>query len=636
MSLRIGQFNTTCHISPLRQGDAELVDRLARGRFARDLGAHLGPSLGRQPAIVRIRRLTMRVILPASELNEDALSLKWRQEFGRALFTALAYPTGAGPFEVFRAESAASFVASAIQDLLDGTAPTKWQYAEFEKFFLRGSTQAALGLICEWPQQTMAVLIELAERGVLGRLLARFDDLAMERLFTALARAPDTESETLSVADLIAAARLALEHPPEKAVALRSRAYALSLLAEAHRPRQPLPSPRIVFHALVTLAVLLNEEVFWAGIPHDEPWAQRLPANVTAILESITRDVREQMQCTFGYDVSNPMLHTYGTKIPDGPQTPGGTASPQLGELNQLLSGLRTELKAPIQPTFSVETPRSRRTEGEKISPQLAELYQLLSSLRTELKVPIQPTFSVEAPGGRRTEGEKISPQLAELGRLLSALRTELKIPLQSPRPSEVRWISSEWCGLFFLSSILKRLGWIAVWGQLTDFQVGGVGCLVAGLALAISEKFDPAVPPLDQGIALFAGYFNDPDLAHMRRVFQEFPRETRLRVLRAALLHEVVDDAAESWRGTFERLSDTVLREFTSRIRGFRQATRQSIVRNFIARPGRIRIEPGRLVVCPASNPFNVALHISGIDDPLDPPVWLGGRRIEFELGDL
>src|SRR5277367_3440249 len=109
MAMRIGLFNTTCHVPPQRRSDAEVVDRLARGRFARDLGEHLGRSLARQPAIIRIRRLPMRVVVPASELNEDALSLIWRQEFGKALFTALAYPAGAGPIEVFRADSIAGF-----------------------------------------------------------------------------------------------------------------------------------------------------------------------------------------------------------------------------------------------------------------------------------------------------------------------------------------------------------------------------------------------------------------------------------------------------------------------------------------------------------------------------------------------
>jgi hypothetical protein len=498
--------------------------------------------------------LAVRVIIPASELNEDALSLKWRQEFGKALFTALAYPSGVGPFEVFRAESVASFVASAIRDLLDGTAPTKWQYAEFETFFRPGATQAALALICEWPRQTIAVLLELAQHSVLDRLLARFDDLAMERLFAVLARPRDTETEPLTVADVIVAAGLALGHLPEKTLALRSRSYALSLFVYAYRAQQPARSPRALFHALLAVAVLLNEEVLWPGIPLDEPAAKRLPPNVTALLESIGRDMRRQMQSIF----------------------------------------------------------------------------------RTDLREQMQPTYVEKTPGGPQTRGDRISPQLAELRQLLSVLRTELKVPPPSPTPSEVRWVTSEWCGLFFLASTLARLGWIQAWRQLADFQAGGVACLVAGLALAIAGKFDPAVPLLDPGIALFAGHLNDPSLGHLRRVFQELPRGSRVRLLSAAMPHEAVDDAAENWQSTVDLLAGILLRDFASRIRGFRQATRQGIVRSFIARPGRIRIEPERLVVFPAPSPFNVALHISGMDGPVDPSMCLGGRRIEFEMGDL
>ena len=82
MALRIRQFETTCHVPARFESKAELVDRLARGRLTHDLSQHLGPSLSRQTAIVRIRRLRFRVIIPASELNEEGLSLAWKQAFG--------------------------------------------------------------------------------------------------------------------------------------------------------------------------------------------------------------------------------------------------------------------------------------------------------------------------------------------------------------------------------------------------------------------------------------------------------------------------------------------------------------------------------------------------------------------------
>jgi hypothetical protein len=566
MSLRIGQFNTACHFPARFRREAELVDGLARGRFARDLGEYLGPSLARQPAIVRIRQLPLRVLIPARELNQDALSLRWRQAFGKALFTALAYPTGVGPFEVFRAESVASFVASAIRSLLDGTAANAWQYAEFEPFFRKGSTPGALALICEWPRQSMAVLLDLAQRGVLDRLLARFDDLALERLFALLARPPDSETEPLWIADLIAAAKLALARLPEKTVALRSRAYALSLFVEAHRARQYLTSPRALFHALLALAVLLNDEVFWPDSSREELWVKRLPLNVRAVLESLAMQIRREMQTPSSMDVE---------AMPGALAQRGRTAPPLIGDLHRLLSGLKT--RGAIQ-----------------------------------------------------------SPRLAELPKLLAQLRGELHVPPPSDRPAEVRWISSGWCGMFFLMSTLARLGWIPAWNRLAEFETGGVACLVAGLALAIAEKFDPAVPPMDPAIALFAGYLGDPAIAHMRGVFQEFPRESRAKVLQAALPHQAGHVAAESWEATFALLAETLLRDFAARIRGFRQATRQNIVRSFLARPGTIRVEDERIVVFPDPSPFHVALHIAGMDGTVEASLWLGGRPIEFHLADL
>src|SRR6516162_3124044 len=99
MALRIRKLVTACRVSPRYRQRAELVDRVARGRLAEELAGRLGPGLSRQPAIVRIRHLPVRVIVPGAELDENSLSKAWTEAFTRALFTALAYPSGVGPFE---------------------------------------------------------------------------------------------------------------------------------------------------------------------------------------------------------------------------------------------------------------------------------------------------------------------------------------------------------------------------------------------------------------------------------------------------------------------------------------------------------------------------------------------------------
>jgi hypothetical protein len=129
---------------------------------------------------------------------------------------------------------------------------------------------------------------------------------------------------------------------------------------------------------------------------------------------------------------------------------------------------------------------------------------------------------------------------------------------------------------------------------------------------LSILSEFDPQVQTLDPGLALFAGYFDEPGLAHLRAVL-------------GALGETFFDERAE-----------TLIRAFASQIRGFRRATRAAIVRNFIQTPGRVRLEERRIAVVLDANPFQVALHIAGLDAPLDSVFWLGGRRVEFEIGGL
>lgn len=500
-----------------------MVDRVARGRFASDLAGHLGPSLFRQPAIVRIRRLSLRVVIPASELNEDSLSRTWTQSFSRALFTALAYPSDAGPIEIFRAESLAAFLAGAIRAALDGVALDQWQYAEFAEIFRLNSTPAALRLLCDWPWEALAILLELARSGTLDRLLPRFDDLALEQIFLVLASAA-TEPARLSPADLSSVARLALTHPPGKTSALPTRRYALRLFVAARMAGEPVRSPRTIFHSLLALAFLLNDGVFFRGATLGQPMEQRFPAPVAQLIEMLSAKTRFQTE------------------------------------------------------------------------PDLTRALDLL----------------------------------------LTRMRTEFDIPTPSAAPPEARRIASAYCGIFFLSGILDRLRWVQRWRRIGRFQSGGISCLLAGLALAIVEKFENQPRMLDSGIALFSGYEGDPDLEHLRAVFQEDSREVRLEVLHAAFEGQEAGDAAESWVALFNRLAQHLLELFRSRIRGFRQAAQSGVVRTFIARPGRILVEPHRIVVVPDPSAFLVALRIAGLDSPLESLSWLYGRRLEFHLEGL
>jgi hypothetical protein len=135
----------------------------------------------------------------------------------------------------------------------------------------------------------------------------------------------------------------------------------------------------------------------------------------------------------------------------------------------------------------------------------------------------------------------------------------------------------------------------------------------LAGLALSALGRFDPEVKELDPAVALFAGFTGDPDMERMRTAFRESGRAEEL-----------------------DRMAAAAVLEFGSRIRGFRKAPRQAVVRQFLARPGRIRVDEERVFVILAPNPFHIALHISGMDGPVERVPWLAGRRVDFHLEGL
>jgi hypothetical protein len=528
MGLRIARFATTCHVPPSHGPKAGLVDHLARGRFAKDLGAHLGPSLARQSAIVRIRKLSLRVVIPGPEMNEESLSRAWTQAFGKALFTALQYPSGAAPIELFRADSLADYLAGAIRDLLQGAARSQWYYAEFAEIFERSDPQAALTLLCKWPRHTLPTLIELARTGALESLFARLDDLAFETIFQSLATPEDAEA-SLSAADLIFAVRCVQRDLSAKLSTLRSRQYALRLFVHSWRAGDRQLRARSLHYALSALWLLVT--------------ARRPPGDsVPDSLQSLFADLGENAK-----RLSAPIL--------------------------ELLASLANEMRLRPQ------------------SPRLTDLYQRIAELRIQFKVPFEPAI---APA---------------------------------------RTLASDWCGLFFLAPILNRLGWIHAWRRTSYFREGGVSSLLAGIALSIAGKFDSEAPNTDPGIALFAGDLEDLNPERLRSLLNQYPQPARDDVLKAAL---PTAEAAATWDAVFDRLADVLIAEFAGTLRGFRQAVRASIVRTFLQRGGAIRIDGRCIVVVPDPSPYHVVLRIAGLDRPVESVSWLGGRRLEFEVGDL
>ena len=94
----------------------------------------------------------------------------------------------------------------------------------------------------------------------------------------------------------------------------------------------------------------------------------------------------------------------------------------------------------------------------------------------------------------------------------------------------------------------------------------------------------------------------------------------------------EVTEEDSIHWETCFDALANHLFREFAGRIRGFGRSSRQFVVKNFLALPGRIRVEETRLLIVFTSSPLNAVVHMSRLDDPVEEVDWLGGRRIEFE----
>jgi hypothetical protein len=136
----------------------------------------------------------------------------------------------------------------------------------------------------------------------------------------------------------------------------------------------------------------------------------------------------------------------------------------------------------------------------------------------------------------------------------------------------------------------------------------------------------------------MFAGWIGDPDLAGFARWLDRLSIERRLDLLRVLAGDQASSllTAAEDSASTLALLGHAVVRQFARDLRGFGRASHRFIVERCIQSAGRILIEERRVVVSLRSNPLWVALHVSGSDAPIESVGWLGGRRVEFELGGL
>jgi hypothetical protein len=286
--------------------------------------------------------------------------------------------------------------------------------------------------------------------------------------------------------------------------------------------------------------------------------------------------------------------------------------------------------------------------------PDRSDLIGLLEKLRStfssdvdQAKADLQKILSAAssvATSERAGSLDLLRMAAASAGRsdllvFLEQLTSAISISGKRFRAPELKIISSDCAGLFFLIRTVAQLQWAV---RLNESGFGAaygpriVTYTLAGLALAVLNRFEEEPRQIDPGLALFSGWMDEPDLFALRQFFVSGSVEERRDLLSVLLGNEGAEGSSENWTACFDLLATHLIQEFVRRIRGFGRSSRAFILKNFLALPGRIRIEEMRLVVLLAAHPLNVVVHLSGLDDSVPSVSWLKGRRIEFQLDGL
>jgi hypothetical protein len=281
-------------------------------------------------------------------------------------------------------------------------------------------------------------------------------------------------------------------------------------------------------------------------------------------------------------------------------------------ELNQSL---------PPESWFHALAPESlARREGPSLHPMVLELVAKVWTLAAEMGAKVQ------------------NQKLDSLSQLLFEL-SPLPVITSSAAEKRAHWVSSECAGVLLLVGLLDRLGWVQ---RIRTSSVGlriesrATNFCLAALALRLLGP-SPESDRLDPGLLLFAGWPEpaSADLAGLRKFLMTLS-EIEQEELVDLLTDSEERKLASGWITTFDHLANDLIREFSSRLRGFRDAKPSFVIKTFISQPGRIFIDDKRILVILQSNPFHIALHISSMDEAVESVSWLAGRRLDFQLQDL
>lgn len=520
MSLTVHHLQTRCRSPRSVEHPAGLVQDVAGGLLASELGAQLGPSLDRLPAVVRLKRLHVGLRIPARSLTAARLASAWARAFSIAIHRALAHPPGDGVVSSRRYDTPAAYEAAMLYHAATQGLTPCWEFPEIRLLRGRSSVEASLEiLLSEGAAGASEILAELSSRNQLDFLLAFWDEISLERIIRALSEGHDTTAG-LDLDGLIELGRAAAADG-------------------GLHPRWPVASRRQAIRLWVRARRRWALRATWHGL--------RLLVRMLEI----------------------PALPAFGSRelLEDPIPFPSWCAD--------IVASLADELEL-----ASGREPAARR----------ARLAALLETLR-----PRVATAAVPLPGNRT-----------------------------AVRPA---WIHSECAGILLMLFVVHRLGLTRFARKPEFLRFGGMRAfsfLLAGIGMSLLQRGKPP-DAIEAAVAVFAGMVHEPDVAGMRQFF-------------AATDVSVLSGFAPSatWPEALDRAATQFTEVFAACIRGFRKASRESVVKQFIRVPGRILVEEARIMVVLDPNPYAVALHLSGVDDPLAGVEWLGGRRVEFVLEGL
>ena len=521
MTLHVGKLATRCLVPRGQEEAGALVEDVARRALPRELTERLGPSLDRQPAVVRLRRLDVKLRIGVAELKRGGLPGVWANAIARALHEALARSEGEGE-KLRRFESRASYVAAMIAHASRGPPEAKsWQFPELDAKAGRHPALVVLDLLLESGADLSDALAELSREGKLMAALALLDEVGMERLMRAVAEAEGGDGALTSAQLIAIASALAATRSPPAVGEAASRRQAVELWLRFGR-ETPL---RGLWHGARLLLQFLEEPALLA-------WR--------------------------------------------GARPPSGAAPPH-------------------------------DSVAAALPPRLAEIMARFPDWCERIRRQLQHS-------GRAS---------ASAASALDALREITPSAAPSPRSAGPLWTRVDCAGLLLLYPIVRRLGWAR---RIADPAVGPrvFQALLAGAGMRLLRAWRPG-EKIEPAAALLAGLFEEPARLGIAQALDATP----VSVL------DLFPEASD-WPAALDAAADALALGLAARIRGFRAAGRESIVRHFLRVPGRVLIGENELRIVLEPSPWSVALHISGADDPLDGVEWLRRRRVVYVLEGL